>query len=96
MNKGYITAGEAGLIVFIAGSVIWAALIMAACFAEEYYYSQKADAQPEKAPDNQIRYVLQDRNGRELMTCTGGPEAIRVCLEASRLLEEKEKIKPNN
>ncbi len=50
----------------------------------------------QKAPDNQIRYVLQDRNGRELMTCTGGPEAIRVCLEASRLLEEKEKIKPNN
>lgn len=54
------------------------------------------DAQPEKAPDNQIRYVLQYRNGRKLMTCTGGPEAIRVCLEASRLLEEKEKIKPNN
>lgn len=50
----------------------------------------------QKAPDNQIRYVLQDQNGRELMTCTGGPEAIRVCLEASRLLEEKEKIKPNN
>lgn len=54
------------------------------------------DAQPEKAPDNQIRYVLQDQNGHKLMTCTGGPEAIRVCLEASRLLEEKEKIKPNN
>lgn len=54
------------------------------------------DAEKQKAPDNQIRYVLQDRNGRELMTCTGGPEAIRVCLEASRLLEEKEKIKPNN
>lgn len=49
-----------------------------------------------KAPDNQIRYVLRDQNGRELMTCTGGHEAIRVCLEASRLLEEKEKIKPNN
>lgn len=57
---------------------------------------QERDAQREKAPDNQIRYVLQDQNGRELMTCTGGPEAIRVCLEASRLLEEKEKIKPNN
>lgn len=95
MNRGYITAGEAGLIVFIAGSVIGTALITTAFFAE-YYYSQKADAQPEKAPDNQIRYVLQDQNGRELMTCTGGPEAIRVCLEASRLLEEKEKIKPNN
>lgn len=54
------------------------------------------DAEKQKAPDNQIRYVLQDQNGRELMTCTGGPEAIRVCLEASRLLEEKEKIKPNN
>lgn len=52
---------------------------------------QEHDAQPEKAPDNQIRYVLQDRNGRKLMTCTGGPEAIRACLEASRLLEEKEK-----
>ena len=94
MHKGYITAGEAGLIVFIAGSVIGTALITTAFFAE--YYIQKADAQPEKAPDNQIRYVLQDRNGRKLMTCTGGPEAIRVCLEASRLLEEKEKIKPNN
>lgn len=54
------------------------------------------DAQREKAPDNQIRYVLQYRDGRELMTCTGGPEAIRACLEASRRLEEKEKIKPNN
>ena len=94
MNRGYITAGEAGLIVFIAGSVIGTALITAAFFAE--YYSQKADAQREKAPDNQIRYVLQDQNGRELMTCTGGPEAIRACLEAARLLEEKEKIKPNN
>lgn len=94
MNKGYITAGEAGLIVFIAGSVIGTALITTAFFAE--YYSQKADAQPEKAPDNQIRYVLQDQNGRKLMTCTGGPEAIRACLEASRLLEEKEKIKADN
>lgn len=94
MNKGYITAGEAGLIVFIAGSVIATALVVTAFFAE--YYSQKADAQPEKAPDNQIRYVLQYRDGRELMTCTGGPEAIRACLEASRRLEEKEKIKPNN
>lgn len=54
---------------------------------------QERDAQREKAPDNQIRYVLQYRDGRELMTCTGGPEAIRVCLEASRLLEEKEKKK---
>lgn len=53
------------------------------------------DAEKQKT-DNQIRYVLQDRNGHELMTCTGGPEAIRACLEASRLLEEKEKIKPNN
>lgn len=53
------------------------------------------DAENQKT-DNQIRYVLQDQNGRKLMTCTGGPEAIRVCLEASRLLEEKEKIKPNN
>lgn len=52
---------------------------------------EKAEAEKLKAPDNQIRYVLQDRNGRELMTCTGGPEAIRACLEASRLLEEKEK-----
>lgn len=57
---------------------------------------QERDAQREKAPDNQIRYVLQYRDGRELMTCTGGPEAIRACLEASRRLEEKEKIKPNN
>lgn len=94
MNKGYITAGEAGLIVFIAGSVIATALVVTAFFAT--YYSQKADAQPETAPDNQIRYVLRDQNGRELMTCTGGPEAIRACLEASRLLDEKEKIKPNN
>lgn len=54
------------------------------------------DDQREQAPDNQIRYVLQDQNGRKLMTCTGGPEAVRACLEASRLLEEKEKIKPNN
>ena len=54
------------------------------------------DDQREQAPDNRIRYVLRDQNGRELMTCTGGPEAIRVCLEASRLLEEKEKIKTNN
>lgn len=54
------------------------------------------DAEKQKAPDNQIRYVLQYRDGRELMTCTGGPEAIRACLEASRRLEEKEKIKPNN
>lgn len=53
------------------------------------------DAEKQKT-DNQIRYVLQDRNGHELMTCTGGHEAIRACLEASRLLEEKEKIKPNN
>lgn len=53
------------------------------------------DAEKQKT-DNQIRYVLRDQNGRELMTCTGGPEALRACLEASRLLEEKEKIKPNN
>lgn len=94
MNKGYITAGEAGLITFIAGSVIATALVVTAFFAT--YYSQKADDPREQAPDNQIRYVLRDQNGRELMTCTGGPEAIRACLEASRLLEEKEKIKPNN
>lgn len=44
MTRGYVTPGEAGLIVFIAGSVIGTALITAAFFAE-YYYSQKADAQ---------------------------------------------------
>lgn len=42
MNRGYITAGEAGLIVFIAGSVIGTALITTAFFAN--YYTQKADA----------------------------------------------------
>ena len=43
MSRGYITAGEAGLIVFIAGSVIGTALITTLFFAE-YYYSQKADS----------------------------------------------------
>ena len=38
INRGYITAGGAGLIVFIAGS----ALITTAFFAN--YYTQKADA----------------------------------------------------
>lgn len=42
MNRGYITAGEAGLIVFIAGSVIATALVVTAFFAT--YYSQKADS----------------------------------------------------
>lgn len=87
MNRGYITAGAAGLIVFIVGSVLGAALLAVAFFAA--YYGQKADAPHDTAPDNQIRYVLQDQNGRELMTCTGGPDAIRACLEASRRLEEK-------
>lgn len=44
MNRGYVTPGEAGLIVFIAGSVIGTALITTLFFAE-YYYSQKADVQ---------------------------------------------------
>ena len=43
-NRGYVTPGGAGLLVFIIGSVIGTALITAAFFAE-YYYSQKADVQ---------------------------------------------------
>lgn len=43
-TSGYVTAGEAGLIVFIAGSVVGTVLITALFFAE-YYYSQKADVQ---------------------------------------------------
>ena len=39
-TRGYVTAGEAGLIVFIIGTVLITALFFA-----EYYYSQKADAQ---------------------------------------------------
>lgn len=38
INRGYITAGEAGLIVFIAGT----AFITTAFFAD--YYTQKEDA----------------------------------------------------
>ena len=44
MNRGYVTAGEAGLIVFIVGTVIGTVLLTMAFFAE-YYYSQKADVQ---------------------------------------------------
>ena len=40
ISRGYITAGEAGLIVFIMGTVLITAL-----FFTEYYYSQKADVQ---------------------------------------------------
>ena len=43
ISRGYITAGEAGLIVFIAGSVIGTALFTTAFFTN--YYTQKADAQ---------------------------------------------------
>lgn len=43
MTRGYVTPGEAGLIVFITGSVIGIALITAAFLAQ--YYSQKADVQ---------------------------------------------------
>lgn len=43
MTRGYVTPGEAGLIVFIAGSVIGTALIITAFFAN--YYIQKADVQ---------------------------------------------------
>lgn len=75
----------------ICGMLPVAVVLMLFCLLD-----LERDAEKQKAPDNQIRYVLQDRNGRELMTCTGGLEAIRACLEASRLLEEKEKIKPNN
>ena len=39
-TRGYVTAGEAGLIVFIMGTVLITALFFA-----EYYYSQKADVQ---------------------------------------------------
>lgn len=42
INRGYITAGAAGLIVFIAGSVIGMAFITTAFSAN--YYTQKADA----------------------------------------------------
>lgn len=34
------------------------------------------------APDNRITYTLQDQEGRVLLTCDGGPEEIRVCLES--------------
>lgn len=44
MTRGYVTPGEAGLVVFIVGSVIGTALITTLFFAE-YYYSQKADTQ---------------------------------------------------
>lgn len=44
MNRGYVTAGEAGLIVFIVGTIIGTVLITMACFAE-HYYRQKADVQ---------------------------------------------------
>lgn len=44
MTRGYVTPGEAGLIVFITGSVIGTALITTLFFAE-YYYNQKADVQ---------------------------------------------------
>lgn len=42
-TRGYVTPGAAGLIVFIAGSVVGTVLITAAFFAE--YYRQKADVQ---------------------------------------------------
>ena len=44
MNRGYVTAGEAGLIVFVVGTVIGTVLLTIAFFVE-YYYSQKADVQ---------------------------------------------------
>ena len=44
MNRGYVTAGEAGLIVFIGGTIMGTILLTMAFFAE-YCYSQKADVQ---------------------------------------------------
>ena len=44
MTKGCVTPGEAGLIVFIVGSVIGIALITSV-FLADYYCSKKADAQ---------------------------------------------------
>lgn len=44
MTRGYVTPGEAGLIVFIAGSVIGTALITSV-FLADYYCSKKADVQ---------------------------------------------------
>lgn len=50
-TRGYVTPGEAGLIVFLVGSVIGTVLITALFFAE-YYYSQKADVQHiDRAPE---------------------------------------------
>ena len=42
ISRGYITAGEAWLIVFIAGSVIGTAFFITVLFNN--YYAQKADA----------------------------------------------------
>ena len=44
MTRGYVTPGEAGLIVFIAGSVIGTALITSV-FLADYYCNKKADVQ---------------------------------------------------
>ena len=44
MSRGYVTPGEAGLIVFLVGSVIGTALITSV-FLADYYCSKKADAQ---------------------------------------------------
>ena len=85
MNKGYITAGEMTNFTAIICGMLPVALVLFLLSLD------LEDDQREQAPDNRIRYVLRDQNGCELMTCTGGPEAIRACLEASRLLEEKEK-----
>lgn len=42
MNRGYVTPGAAGLIVFVVGTIIGTVLITTACFAE-HYYRQNAD-----------------------------------------------------
>ena len=44
MTRGYVTPGEAGLIVFLVGSVIGTALITSV-FLADYYCSKKADVQ---------------------------------------------------
>lgn len=53
MNRGYVTPGAAGLIVFIVGTVIGTVLLTALFFAE--YYSQKADRRHiDREPDTCI------------------------------------------
>ena len=83
MTRGYVTPGEAGLIVFITGSVIGTALITTLFFAE-YYYSQKAD----------VRHIDREHNMCEIrVTAPCGDDICRYkasvpCAEVDVLVKK--------